>query len=825
MFGKNTVFRRAIAIVVIVQFVLTGAPMRSFALRTPSPLTDGGRTTLSSMEKDLDAQTRQDGGTGMFKEAWIGVNTFSLRLGKATGFIDIANIIKALAQVIYINHSEERAQIELRMKIMIKSVIAAFGASGALVREEIWDPALEMEGLSKDDIAVTAPWFREFVKDYYRLSEKERDERIATVTRQLTNQIQHVKFRELLKTAEEFEKKFGFNPLKQIVLCVGETQAERNRVMKKPGKDADAEDLAAGQEEAKRIVNEDFSRIILGYKEGDSIDLKLLEKYNFRVANEARTLIGKTGEIKDWQLDQALDINQYIMEDLAVKVLGHEIPVDYGAGTDAELVRKIGASKYVSGWLIGTAGKVAKSLKEIIDACNEISSAEATKGKTFNIGVNLKAESWKTGATLLEELQDLLLTNDFTFSRLVIGVNPTAFGDARRTVEEINALMAKTAPKAEELVSRLGRSLDDPKARKDVIDEIRKNPALAAYLDYTLIDEDPAHTVEVAQRLAFRSRLIKEYNPEVAKKRVLIIGSSPDARALTRIFLVEQVEQAEVVGVVTTKFSGAEYFPFIIRESQLQPIPGARDLIAGGQLLHLGFQDEAFRVFNGKKDFKKEDGIIKGLRLDALAPDVVYIDSEMINEIGDAGIRALTEKNIRVVVDQAPKKTAAATFIPGAADEKDALSAEVIRVGAVKEAVAASAVDVLSRAGKVLSLGITSIESSRGGMTSTYKTQTSEQIVQEKDIDLEKALKARPELATVNMSTPLKYLAPISRGITMAIRVNFAGKVDKKALLEALKAEVEKRDIFGLPEAGVAPVSNIFFGEKKAFVNPNMITL
>jgi len=813
---QDSLAARIIAVIIAVSFVLTNAPLglsaRAYATNNLRQLNGWDGSAPSVAEDILKKNSQnQDGGTTAANAPYAGVNTYSARTGKATGTVDAPNILAAGAQVLYINHSEERALLE-RMKSLVESVYLSVKKRDGQADKK-WTTALELEGLSKDDIEVTLPWLQT-LKDQYRVKydQAELDFLAASLTRDLSNQIQHVKFRELLKTAEEFEKKFGYNPLKQIVLCVGETQQERDRVMKNP-KNPDAADLAAGQEEAKRIVERDFTKIIRGYKEGDSIDLDLLKKYDFRVANEARTLIGKTGDIKDWQLEQALDINKFIKE-LGLQVLGRELPVDYGAGTDGALVKKIGASEYVNGWLIGTAGKKGEDLGKIIDACIEISKAEATKDKAFNIGVNLKAESWKTGVDLLDTMAELLLTKDIGKSRLVIGVNPTMISTALSKTKELGEAMVQTNWQAELLTRNLQKSLNNPEERAKAIAAIEAvNPEIMKpFLSLYLIG--PKGRVDADQIAAVKSRLIQLLDKDKAHKTVAVFGSNEIARVVIRD-LVQQGYDALELRTVVGKTPG-DLLPTLKFDSEQGEFEGRIQTTKDFELFYLGNQPEAVRMFDEKADLSNN---VKDLPWEVLGIDMVYVDSDSFSKMKAEGVKIMQDKGIKVLTTNG----AGVFFVPGFTKQEDVEKETAIAMTSTLETTAVLGLEVLSKLGDIKLVSTEAILPTKRAFSPSYKEAGAAQAIYTEKALLNSAIsKAFPQASIMKTSV---IEQPTSHGQTLELNVVVGKKVTADDVKKVFAAAAETSALLRSSGKGEAIASNlvwrmkeIMFSSDKVFV-------
>jgi len=450
-FMKKTKFLKLMIITVIVQFIFSSIPAFAYKsldnLRTKSVVSkDGG--VVGKLARDILDQGQKDGG----KKILVSSNMVSLLEGAMTQGYNIENAMLQKADAVLYNHSEPRARLEQAMGDMLGNLLRTgkklYQVQGkeeeAKIKTQLQasytkalktTANLDVEKLSESDKTDVLSWFEQALSLINKTDEYQNKE-IETLSRSIVNKIVNVQLKELIKRSTERNYVFA-----QTVLCVGETkeQYDANRT--------------------NEILSQDLIQAL------KDITLEQAERIGLRIAYEARWVIGK-GVIPD-EVFAKVDAIQGEIKLLVQQKLGKQLGVDYGASVNKDNVERVVSLKNVDGVLMGGAAKTVKDLEPVVD---KIIVKAAELKKNFNIGMNWKAETQKTGLESSSKIGTMLSNKDLSNVKVVVHTSQVA---------EVKKQMVK----AEAAIEAKKIITIPAKAEKEVQPEEPLSPLDQAYVD------------------------------------------------------------------------------------------------------------------------------------------------------------------------------------------------------------------------------------------------------------------------------------------------------------------------------------------------------
>ena len=709
-------------------------------------------------------------------------NNISLLKGAQTGESNIEHAVLEKANGVLLNHSEWRERMENLMMLTVDTV------AGDRMSQTDYLRLMKMNtGLEQEDIMMTWRWIRDDAEKGSK-EESERELEKEKMARQIVNLVVNRELKALIEYAKTTGYVFG-----EVVVCVGETK--------------DQYDMGR----TRSVLEQDTTQIL------ESITGYEALKINLRKAYEPRYAIG-TGIVPS--PDEIQTAHSYI-KDYTEDTTGVRFSVDYGGSfkekiTDEITARDIAILPDVDGVLIGGAGKKIATIEPIVDIFTEIYDET---GKVLHIGVNWKAEVASTGLDSVKDFTKMLKTKDLTKVEFTIST-PVA-GIVGPAMAETEKYLAKTSPAVEALIEKLRESIEsgDQLARKDVIEEIANvSPAMRKFLNIFLIAK--SGRIDAEQIAALRSRLMKESFSEISPKRIAVFGSNNVARLAIKEIVRDGYDNLELVAAIGE--SAKDLFPFIIRDSHDGPfpgrVPGRAELKEDAGFFYLGEQKEAIKVLSAKDFINAE----YDFPWEALALDVALIDEKMYKNIGEEGVKKLNEKGIQVVVSRVAGE-GFITYIPGMSDQAKIQEESLIRVASTQETAVGLALQGLSELGGEIKFGdVHVVQPQYSSIPPSYRVKSAYQTTHIEENLFEDVLReAGIDPKRFALTSVIKTQIP--RGEAVEVTVGVDGNVSKEQVIECFKELAEGSNILALPEEGVALSSNVIWGEKRIFFEPNIV--
>ncbi|HRZ14070.1 MAG TPA: phosphoglycerate kinase [Candidatus Omnitrophota bacterium] len=770
LFAPHSTFRKVVSIVIAVEFVCSAAPMRACAaadnVRPPAAQND---IHASDLGIELKA-ANTDGGSDD-----LPINVLSIMLtlfeGAQTGGYNIEHAILEGVNGFIINHSEPRGRMEIAMENLLHSVrdLDNQGAKQDTI-QALWVKTLKSVYLSDAEIATLQPLLDEFI------GRRRTQEVIESKARSLTNAVKNLYLKKIIAYSDTYD-------FRQVVLCIGETRAQKDKGL------------------TRQVLEQDIKELLAG------ITAEQARKINLRIAYEPRWAINQEPPVTPDPQKDIQPTHRFIKE-TAAKLIGYEPEVDYGGSLNDKNCEEILSLPDVNGGLIGGAAKDIKKIEVVIDTAIRLGEK---LGKIFNIGMNWKAENKKTGLPELAKFEELFKTKDLSKVQISLGT-PTA-RVVRERMDALQAYMSGSSARAEALVINLKNNLKDPVKRQEALDAISAvSPAMKVFLDVFLIKNKGR--IDAEQLAALRSRLIREFAPALAAKRVVVLGDNGVARLSMTEIVSDGYDHLELVAVSAK--SGKDLLSFIQRNSQQGTFSGRAEFRAKGNFFYLGDQQEAIKFFNSDKDLPS---IVNDLPWDALAIDAVVVDEVMFTRIGQKGVAALNARGVQVVVSRAAGD-GLITYVAGASDEAQVRKEMAIRVSATQDAAVVLGVQGISGLGKIKVVDPRVLEPWYDQVPPTYSKPGAYQTGHFEENRFQSVLAEKLGLQPQQVASTSVIKTQISHGQMVGLNVVIDGQVTKEQVIAHFKNLVTSSDVLALPEDGMMLTSNLIWGEKRIFFTP-----
>ncbi len=345
-------------------------------------------------------------------------NEVTLFNGANTGAHNIGHAMLNKADGALYNHSEPRARLELSMSNLLKSILRDSGIVYLTKKEEeakaIKDK-IQNNFISSLKVAANLDVLKlpeneknkvlSYLEKIYSIVNEiddYQDKEIELLARSLVNKIVNVQLKDLIARS----KAKGY-PIKQTVLCVGETKAQYllDRTFKgEKGKEVYDKYLS---ENTKKILAEDLTQILDGITKEDA------DLIGLRIAYEPRWAIN-TGLTPSAQENK--DVKKFI-KDTSSGIFQNNLvlDLDYGGSLNAKNAEEMLA--IFDGGLIGGAAKDPEVIGKVI---KEAIKQGQKRGKVLTIGMNWKAEDQETGLKPLAEFEKIFKSTDLSKVRIVI---------------------------------------------------------------------------------------------------------------------------------------------------------------------------------------------------------------------------------------------------------------------------------------------------------------------------------------------------------------------------------------------------------------------
>ncbi len=772
LFAPNSTFRKVVSIIIAVEFVCSAAPMRAFAaadnVRPPAAQNDIHASDLGIELKATDT----DGGADD-----LPINVLSIMLtlfeGAQTGGYNIEHAILEGANGFIINHSEPRGRMEIAMENLLRGVrdLANQGAKQQAI-QALWVKTLKSVYLSDAEIAALQPLLDEFI------GQRRTQEVVESKARSLTNAVKNLYLKKIIAYSDTHD-------FRQVVLCIGETRDQKDKGL------------------TRRVLEQDLKELLAGITEEQA------RKINLRIAYEPRWAINQTPAVTPDPEKDIQPTHRFIKE-TAAGLIGYEPEVDYGGSLNDKNCEEILSLPDVNGGLIGGAAKDIKKIEMVIDTAIRLGEK---MGKIFNIGMNWKAENKKTGLPELAKFEELFKTKDL--SRVQISLGTPTVTLVRERMDVLHAYMSGSSAKAEALVINLKNSLKDPVQRQQALDAIAAvSPAMKVFLDVFLIKNQGR--IDAEQLAALRSRLMKEFAPALAARRVAVIGDNEVARLSMTEIVSDGYDTMELVAVATNK-AGKDLLSFIQRKSHAGKFQGRAQFQSKGNFFFLGDQQEAIKYFNSEKGFPD---FVRDMPWDALALDAVIVDEAMFAaKIGQKGLLALQSKGVQVVVSRAAGD-GLITYVAGAADEEQVRKEMAIRVSATQDAAVVLGAQALAGLGTVKVVDPHVMEPWYDQVPPTHAKHGAYQTGHFEEPRFKAVLADKLGLNDKQVASATVIKTQISHGQMIGLNAVIDGQVTKEQVIAHFKKFIGSSDLLALPEEGMMLTSNLIWGEKRIFFTP-----
>ncbi len=351
---------------------------RKVVLITADSTADAAAADLRRFFNRVDIVLRgaegKDGGVVTGQAINVLSTLFSLQEGAQTGGYNIEHAIMEGADGFILNHSDPRGRMANKMENLLRGVRDLLNqkASPATI-EKLWVATLKTENLSDEQIAEMRTILDGFTGN------RRTQSAIELRARQLVNKV--VNFQ--LKKIVAYSDKYTF---RQVVLCVGETRAQKDSGL------------------TQQVLGQDISEIL------DGITAAQAARINLRQAYEPRWAINQKPAITPDPQNDIQPTHRFI-KDTTNRVLHSELAVDYGGSLNDENAPVILPLPDVNGGLIGGAAKQPKKIGSVIDTAIEVGQKT---GKLLNIGMNWKAENEASGLAGIPEFAELFNSKDLT---------------------------------------------------------------------------------------------------------------------------------------------------------------------------------------------------------------------------------------------------------------------------------------------------------------------------------------------------------------------------------------------------------------------------
>ena len=723
---------------------------------------DVGKVLAKEFKRALKNMDKSLYDLGHVQTAKINVlkNNVDLLKAAQTGKANLEHAVAEKADGCLYNHSEWRQRMEQLMELVVEKT-----ASGKMAYADFKEYLDMNTGLEEEDIELL-----------WQMTFKGKNDDPRKTARLIVNTVVN----RLLKKQISYARETGYRFLETVV-CLGETAEQRSNGL------------------TLDILEEDVSRIL---EDISVYDAKLI---SLRLAYEPRWAIG----VKAVGTPVAEDIKaahrQIKQTVLNMADLGIDIDVDYGGSVKEANAREIGSIEEVNGFLIGGAGKTIAAIGPVIDIASDIFQKTEKK---LHVGVNWKAEVASTGLEDLDTYAAFLAGKDlnsfeFTLSTPVAGV-------VREKIAETEEYLALSSPLVDKLINDLS-SVSDEKEKKDALYAIRMmcEPCLVNFMDLFLINK-LEHRLDPEMIDALRSRMLKEKSPDLAKKRVAVIGSGEVARLAAGQCCSDEHDGIELVAVLG---KADELAPFLERDSIMGQYGYKVKAPAGSDLLYVGKQKPAVKAFAYSFD-QITDEIWEALGL-----DVVVIDESAFRSVGQRGLDKLNAKGIQTIVSRKSGDTTV-TYLPGMVDEDDVQRALSLDVPASDSVAAVMGVKGLQTIGNIQWAHAKVTEAWKGKVPPTYKPgqQGAYQTGHFKesritDLIAEKAGIAKEVIAVTDV---IKTQVPHGQMVSLLAGVD--RQVSKDEVIAVFRKMAETSSVIAFPDTVMT--SNLIWGEKQIYFNP-----
>jgi len=358
-------------------------------------------------------------------------NNLSLLEGAQTRGYNVSHAILDEYNGGILNHSEARFNLEVKTENALKSIFSESHnfKNGVLAlasaEETAWKQTLKTEGISDAEYAE----YFSFEKDEY-LSKPHIG--VTDKARHTVNRIINLQLKKVIASTRGDK---GYKNVRQVVLCVGETLAQREPARKNIILDEDVVNALLQEGRINAVIEEDIKDILKGITKEDVRDIGL------RIAYEPRWAIG-TG--KTPTTNEIQRMHRFIKYTLSRgNVLGIELDVDYGGSLKSKNAKEILSLPDVDGGLIGGAAKTVGEIEPII---KEAIIQGEKKGKILNIGMNWKAETEGTGLASLKSFVEFFKDPGLDLSKVTIAIGTPQVGTVKSVISS-SAIIAteKTA--------------------------------------------------------------------------------------------------------------------------------------------------------------------------------------------------------------------------------------------------------------------------------------------------------------------------------------------------------------------------------------------